>query len=208
MMHKMINFLLLISVVLIGCSQYIQEFVSETDPVVQDAEPYISKIVFEDSYLRKLATWIVSKCPYGDKECQINEIYRYIVENYNYYSDPRQTEYIQSPLETINYKGGDCEDLSILLNSLLENIGIKTYLVLTEDHAYSLACGINTEELQEYVEEDIITQFSENFGRIGDCEVVVKNRELFMVCEEKGVYTLDAGYIIYHGGDGSDLSTY
>ena len=107
-----------------------------TDPVIQRAEPYISKVVFDDINLRTQAASIVRGCPSGDKECQINKLYRYVVENYDYYSDPRSREFIQSPSETMKVKGGDCEDLTILLNSLLENLGIKTYLVLTEDHAY------------------------------------------------------------------------
>ena len=68
-----------------------------TDPVVQRAEPYISKIVFEDINLRAQAASIASGCPSGDKECQINKLYRYVVENYDYYSDPRSSEFIQSP---------------------------------------------------------------------------------------------------------------
>jgi len=88
-----------------------------SDPIIQRAEPYISEIVFDDINLRKQAASIVSECPSGDKECQVNKLYRYIVENYNYYSDPRSGEFIQSPSETMNIKGGDCEDLTILLIS-------------------------------------------------------------------------------------------
>ena len=122
-----------------------------TDPVVQRAEPCISKIVFDDINLRAQAASIASGCPSGDKECQINKLYRYVVENYDYYSDPRSSEFIQSPSETMKIKGGDCEDLTILLSSLLENLGIKTYIVLTEDHVYCLACDVNIDHLQEEI---------------------------------------------------------
>ena len=44
--------------------------------------------------------------------------------------------------------GGDCEDLTILLNSYLENLGIETYLVLTDNHAYTLACDIDPKKLK------------------------------------------------------------
>ena len=126
------------------------------DPIIQRAEPYLCEIVTEDINLRTQAASIVSGCPSVDKECQLNELYRYVVENYDYYSDPRAREYIQSPQDTMKIKGGDCEDLTILLSSLLENLGIKTYLVLTEDHAYCLACGVNVGHLQE----EIISSFN------------------------------------------------
>ena len=122
-----------------------------SDSVVQRAEPYLDAIIFEDIRLRKLAASITSECPSGDKECQINKIYRYIVENYSYYSDPRSSEFIQTPSETMDVKGGDCEDLTILLSSLLENIGIKTYIVLTDSHAYCLACDVDIDHLQEII---------------------------------------------------------
>ena len=181
------NFLLIISTVVIsGCLQEESPTKSPTttqlpktevtsDPIIQRAEPYISEIVFDDINLRKQAASIVSECPSGDKECQVNKLYRYIVENYNYYSDPRSGEFIQSPSETMNIKGGDCEDLTILLISLLENLGIKTYLVLTEDHAYCLACDMDTEDLWQYIEESIIIQVSEDLGQKENLNVVIEN---------------------------------
>ena len=96
------------------------------DPIIQKVEPFISKIVFDDVNLRSKAGSIVSGCPSGDKECQLNKVYRYVVESYNYYSDPRNREFIQSPYETMNIKGGDCEDLTILLNSLLVRGAART----------------------------------------------------------------------------------
>jgi hypothetical protein len=86
-------------------------------------------------------------------------IYRYIGDNYNYYSDPRTSEFIQYPNETMKLLGGDCEDLTILMESLLESIGIKTYFVFTEDHAYLLACGIDVNKLQvEILNSSIVSE--------------------------------------------------
>ena len=178
-----------------------------SDSVVQRAEPYISKIVFEDVSLRTQAASIVRGCPSGDKECQINKLYRYVVENYDYYSDPRSREFIQSPSETMKIKGGDCEDLTILLNSLLENLGIKTYLVLTEDHAYCLACGVDTEDLWQYIQESIITQASKDLGQKEDMKVVIENGDLFVVEEKQQTFVLKEGSVYYYGGDGSKFTS-
>jgi len=47
-----------------------------------------------------------------------------------YTSDPRATaEYVQFPKQTIQLKGGDCDDLSVCYSSLLESVGIQTALV-------------------------------------------------------------------------------
>jgi len=181
--------------------------VAVTPAVVQKAEPYISEIVFEDLNLRTLAATIVSGCPSGDKECQINKLYRYVIENYNYYSDPRNIEFIQSPYETMKVKGGDCEDLTILLSSLLENLGVKTYMVLTEDHAYCLACDVDTDDLWQYIQESIITQVAQDLGQKEDMKVVIENGNLFVVQEEQQTFVLDAGHLYYYGGDGSKFTS-
>jgi len=111
---------------------------------------YLDAIEVNNNDLRLEATTAASECLSGDKECQLVSIYEYFILEYKYFSDPRDDEHIQTPAETKKYKGGDCEDLTILLNSLLENIGIETYMVFTEDHAYSLACDIDPEILYNY----------------------------------------------------------
>ena len=133
--------IILLTILLCGCLDFIENF--DLDPTVTRANPYIKKIIFNDINLRAYANSIIKDCKSNDIECQINSIYRYIVENYNYISDPIGTELIQSPEETMQIGGGDCEDLTILYMSLLENIGIKTYLVLNKTHAYSLVYDVN-----------------------------------------------------------------
>ena len=124
-----------------------------SDQVLEDAKPYLSPIKTEDIGFRIEAANISKNCTSGDKTCQVHEVYRHVVENYNYYADPRRDEFVQSPNTTIQVGGGDCEDLTILLNTYLENIGVETYVVLTDTHAYSLACGVDTDELFYYIEE-------------------------------------------------------
>lgn len=141
------------------------------------AKPYLDKIVTNDISLRGLSSSIISVCG-SDVNCKINKVYNYIVDNFNYISDPRNEEFIQTPTETLAINGGDCEDLSILLNSLLENIGIKTYLVLTDNHAYSLACGIETEA------------FTESVGKYS----------LSLVSEKDQSFVLEYGNTYYYGG--------
>ncbi|TEU18911.1 MAG: transglutaminase domain-containing protein [Dehalococcoidia bacterium] len=152
---------------------------------VRLAKPYIDKIVIDDDELRELASAIVED--YGEKEGKVNAIYRYIVEDFIYEADPEYTESIQSPFETLDLKGGDCEDLAILACSLLENIGIKTYLVLTEDHAYALVSGINADNLWTYIHESLEEQFIEDHNMVESIDET---------------FQLRAGYVSYYGGDG------
>jgi len=151
---------------------------------VRLAKPYIEKIVVDDAALRELASAIVED--YGEKEGKVNAIYRYIVENFVYIADPEYTESVQSPFETLDIEGGDCEDLAILACSLLENIEIKTYLVLTENHAYALVSGINSDNLWKYINKSLEEQYIEDH----------------MVSSVDEAFQLRAGYVYYYGGDG------
>ncbi len=45
-------------------------------------------------------------------------------------------DYIFYPFETLKYRKGDCDDLSVLYASCLQNIGIETALVLTPTHIF------------------------------------------------------------------------
>jgi hypothetical protein len=164
------------------------------DPVIQRADPYISKIVTNDITLRTYANSIIRESSSDDKESKINAIYRHIVENYNYLSDPEGVELIQTPQETMQVKGGDCEDLTILLNSLLENIGIKTYLVLTDTHAYSLAYDVNTNNLWTYVEQSLVKQVENDWGE--------NIRQTF-----NQTFVLERYNNWYYGGDGSPVTS-
>jgi len=46
-------------------------------------------------------------------------------------------DYIQFPWETLKNKAGDCDDNAVLYASLLESIGLKSFLVLVPGHIFS-----------------------------------------------------------------------
>jgi hypothetical protein len=57
-------------------------------------------------------------------------IFNNFIKELVYTSDPRATaEYVQFPKETLELKGGDCDDLSVCYSSLLEAVGIETSLI-------------------------------------------------------------------------------
>ncbi len=46
-------------------------------------------------------------------------------------------DFLQFPRHTLEYRAGDCDDLSILFNSLLESIGIKTAFITVPGHIFT-----------------------------------------------------------------------
>ena len=201
---------LIAAILLSGCAyigQVQDAFLGNADPVLRRAEPYIKPIDVENATLRAMAASIVKGGPAGDRDYQVNAIYRYIVENFSYYSDPRSREYIQPPYETIAIGGGDCEDLSILACSLLENLGIRTYLVLTDSHAYCLASGVDEGRLRKYAEQSLLSQVAADYNaREGGSAMKAENGKLLSVREENIEEAIKGGYAWYYGGDGSRLS--
>jgi hypothetical protein len=45
-------------------------------------------------------------------------------------------DYLQFPVETLSYKAGDCDDLSILYAAMLESIGVETAFITIPGHIY------------------------------------------------------------------------
>lgn len=175
-----------VAILLVATASSLTCQIGEIEPYeVRLAKPYIEKIVVDDAELRELASAIAEG--YADKEGKVNAVYRYIVENFTYIADPEDGESIQPPSETLDIRGGDCEDLTILACSLLENIGIRTYLVLTESHAYALVSGIDPDSLWTYINGSLQEQFVEDHDMVSSVD------------EE---FELRAGYVYYYGGDG------
>ena len=175
-----------------GCIDF-DDVTNIFDPVIRRADPYIEKISFDDESLKIYALSIIKEINASNKEAIVTAIYRHIVENYSYISDPNDKELIRSPQETIHLKGGDCEDLSILLISLLENINIKTYLILTDDHAYALAYDINIDKLWSYVETALINQVEKDSGE----QIRQKYQQTFPLRKHQ---------IWYYGGEGNSIT--
>jgi len=61
--------------------------------------------------------------------------------------DKNALDFLQFPNQTLTYKGGDCDDLSILFCSILESVGIKTAFITIPGHIYmAFALDMNEEE--------------------------------------------------------------
>ena len=56
---------------------------------------------------------------------------------YKDFSENLTVDFLQFPNQTLEYRAGDCDDLSILYNALLESVGIKTAFVTVPGHIYT-----------------------------------------------------------------------
>jgi hypothetical protein len=135
-----------------------------SDTFLEYAEPFIEKLVFNDSQLQAYADAIVSGDGSSSRECQVNALYRDVLLNYTCIPAPLDASSLQTPQETIQREQGTCEDLSVLLCSLLYNVGIPSYLVFTDDHVYALAYDVNIDDLWECAEASLIHEVEETFG--------------------------------------------
>ncbi len=73
--------------------------------------------------IRELALSIVENQPPKCWTCEAKAIQNYIHKNIRYVRDIDGLETVSTPLKTIQYKQGDCDDMVVLASSLLVSIG-------------------------------------------------------------------------------------
>jgi hypothetical protein len=101
-------------------------------------------------------------------------------------------------------KGGDCEDLTIFLCSILENLGIRTYFVITDDHTYCLASSIDSEKLWNYTSASLIEIAGKELASKEKMDSYVdEDGKLYLIDEKHEKFVLKDGYVWYYGGEGA-----
>jgi tetratricopeptide (TPR) repeat protein len=64
--------------------------------------------------------------------------------------DSAALDYLQFPQQTLDYRLGDCDDLSILYSALLESVGIRTAFITIPGHIYmAFALDMDEEEAEQ-----------------------------------------------------------
>jgi len=83
------------------------------------------------SYLpiRNLAIYIARNIRNKDFYGEARAVHAYVRDNIRYIRDVHNLETLSSPIVTISIGAGDCDDMSIVVASLLESIGAKTRFV-------------------------------------------------------------------------------
>jgi hypothetical protein len=120
-----------------------------------------------DPRIRALSVKIVSKkC--GKKHCidekdyvsEVKAIFDWVRKNVRYVRDSYDRDTFQHPVRTIQFGGGDCDDYSIVLASMLQAIGypvrlrvIKTHAAQDWNHIY-IQVGIPPGDPQKWMDLD------------------------------------------------------
>lgn len=111
-------------------------------PLTKTTKALQSKVEYRDSVVRNFA--VKHSLDYFDQYhtkygpmVRILSLFKYINLNFKYVSDSERDEYFANPRETIlNGLGGDCDDHTLLMVSVLKAIGGHCRMVLTEGHLY------------------------------------------------------------------------
>jgi len=88
----------------------------------------------------------------------------------NFSENSFAVDYLQFPGQTMAYKGGDCDDLTILYSALLESVGIETAMITVPGHIY-VAFAL------EVTSEEALRLFP------GDGEVIIKDDKAWVPVE-------------------------
>jgi tetratricopeptide (TPR) repeat protein len=81
-----------------------------------------------------------------------------------------QADFLQFPRQTLEYKAGDCDDLSILYAALLESVAVETAFITVPGHIYLAFCT-------DLMEEAAARAFS------GTKELIIKDRMVWIPVE-------------------------
>jgi uncharacterized protein YciU (UPF0263 family) len=129
---------------------------SEDDGIIGGIKRSIgSRVEPENSRVRDYAVVLASKFPGDFTINQIDSIYNYLkygddsIRGWQYIRDPKGMDYISSANESLELGSqtgstgaGDCDDLAVLISSVIEAIGGTTRIILAKnnsvgDHAYA-----------------------------------------------------------------------
>lgn len=105
-------------------------------PNIASRQDYYNLIKPHDPVVKQTADKIVNIACEGSKVCHAKSIFYFVRDNFQYVLDPTTFEYVKDARESLIVQGGDCDDSSVLLSSLLESIGITTKLVFEPGHVY------------------------------------------------------------------------
>lgn len=79
--------------------------------------------------IRNRAMFLTRQCPQKDYRAEACAVLKYVRDEIRYVRDIQSDETLQTPSVTLQVRGGDCDDKSILLAALLASIGHRTRFI-------------------------------------------------------------------------------
>lgn len=113
----------------------------------------LSKLDLENDVVKSIAHAIIK--PDYPLEAKIAKAYAFVTRNLTYIPEPEGQDIPKTPLQTLQDKGGDCEDLTLLLIVLLYHNNVETQLVDGTDHIAALAGPVTVEQLKYFLPQDM-----------------------------------------------------
>ncbi len=83
----------------------------------------------KDLQIREHAMELVAHLPQKAWQAEIAALFVFVRDDIRYVRDVNNVETVATPVKTLEYGQGDCDDKSVLLASLLESIGHPTAFV-------------------------------------------------------------------------------
>lgn len=80
----------------------------------------------KDVRIRRLAIQIVNGVRERDHRGEVEAIFAWVKNNIRFVQDPYGREWVQSPVKTLEFEAGDCDDISVLAGALVRSIGYNT----------------------------------------------------------------------------------
>lgn len=131
-------------------------FVTSKDPEVLRYAKYVAGLVRQqpsgdiDKHLLLAIGLFESLSDYG---CN------YVIDPTSAYADFSSSEhsldYVQFPAQTLNYRGGDCDDLSILFTALLEAAGVESAFITIPGHIYTaFKLEMTPDKIKRFFQDD------------------------------------------------------
>lgn len=157
---------------------------------IQINDRFFKYDVFENGTMKPITDMLLKKCN-GDAWCEVDGSYQYVLEIPYQESNASKT-----PSDVINTNGGDCDEKSFLLASLLLEKGHPCLMITTKDHIYLAVHVENESQLTSplayfivrnkkyYIAETTITK-----GYVGQYNNVTKHEinGIFDMVEKKEV---------------------
>jgi len=76
--------------------------------------------------VRELALKLTRHLPQKDFDGEIAALFDYVQNSIRYVRDINGVETVQTPIKTLEYGAGDCDDKALLLAAMLESLGHET----------------------------------------------------------------------------------
>lgn len=83
-----------------------------------------------DPRIRKLASEVLQGVPPRDWRGEAIAIFNFVRDNVRYTRDPHERELFQRPIRSLEFGTGDCDDLTILLGSMLQTVGFPVIITV------------------------------------------------------------------------------